>query len=243
MRGFDHPPMVMMGHNLPEYQGWIEGLGYKHIKSLFTYDLDVRKEFPPIVQRIVAMGERNPSIVVREVDKSNFAHEAQVILAIMNDAWSDNWGFVPLTQREVDDVGKKMKPLVYPEMIRIAELDGEPVAFMISLPDLHEPVKTLGGSLLPFGWLKLLLWLRKPMSHGARVPLMGVVRRLQSSRLAMQLAFMMISYIREATVAKYGSRRGEIGWVLEDNTGMIAIAEAIESKINREYVIYEKPLG
>ena len=176
------------------------------------------------------------------MDKANFDKEAQVILAILNDAWSDNWGFVPLTQREVDDVGKKLKPLVYPEMIRIAEIDGEPVAFMIALPDMNEPAKALNGSLLPFGWLKLLLWLRKPMSHGARVPLMGVVKRLQTSRMASQLAFMMISYIRRSTVEKYGSQRGEIGWILDDNKGMIAIADAIESKINREYVIYQKTL-
>jgi GNAT superfamily N-acetyltransferase len=242
VKGHDHSPTVMMGHNLPEYQGWIEGLGYTHAKSLLTYDLNVAQEFPAVVRRIVASGERNPRINIRMVDKNNFESEAQVILGIMNDAWSGNWGFVPLTQREVDDVGKKMKPLVYKEMIRVAELDGKPVAFMIALPDLNEAVKPLGGSLLPFGWLKLLLWLRKPMVRTARVPLMGVVKELQTSRLASQLAFMMISYIRDATVAKYGAQRGEIGWVLDDNQGMIAIADAIESQINREYVIYQKGL-
>ncbi len=242
VKGHDHPPMFMMGHHLAHYQGWIEAMGYAEAKKLVTYDLDVSKEFPPLIQRIVEMGEKNPRIVIRKVDKANFDKEAQVILAILNDAWSDNWGFVPLTQREVDDVGKKLKPLVYPEMIRIAEIDGEPVAFMIALPDMNEPAKALNGSLLPFGWLKLLLWLRKPMSHGARVPLMGVVKRLQTSRMASQLAFMMISYIRRSTVEKYGSQRGEIGWILDDNKGMIAIADAIESKINREYVIYQKTL-
>ena len=243
VRGHDHPPMVLMGHNLPEYQGWIEALGYTHAKSLVTYELDVSKEFPPLVQRIVAAGKRNPRIRVRMVDKSRFAEEAQIIMAITNDAWSDNWGFVPLTQREVEDVGKKLKPLVFEEMIRVAELDGEPVAFMITLPDLNEAIKPLKGSLLPFGWLKLLLWLRKPRIYGARVPLMGVAKRLQASRLASQLAFMMISDIRRATASKYGAKRGEIGWVLDDNQGMIAIADAIESRVNREYVIYQKPLA
>ena len=243
VKGHDHSPMVMMGHHLPHYQGWIEGFGYKHLKSLFTYDLDVTKEFPPIVRRVVRSGERNPEIVIRRVNKKIFAKEAEIILGIMNDAWSGNWGFVPLTQQEVDDVGKKMKPLVYEDMIRIAEIEGEPVAFMIALPDLNEAIKPLKGSLLPFGWLKLLLWLRTPKSYGARVPLMGVVKRLQSSRIASQLAFMMISYIRESTVVQYGSQRAEIGWILDDNQGMIAIADAIESKINREYVIYEKALA
>jgi GNAT superfamily N-acetyltransferase len=242
VKGHDHPPMVLMGHHLAHYQGWIEGLGYTPVKKLLTYDLDVSHDFPPIVQRIVASGEKNPRIRIRMINKAKFADEAKVILGIMNDAWSDNWGFVPLTQPEIDDVGKKLKPLVFEEMIRIAEYDGEPVAFMIGLPDLNEALMPLKGSLLPFGWLKLLLFLRKPMVHGARVPLMGVVKRLQNSRMASQLAFMMISYIREATVGKYGAQRAEVGWVLDDNQGMNAIADAIESKINREYLIYAKPL-
>lgn len=242
VKGHDHPPTVLMGHHPARYQGWIEGVGYGAAKKIVTYDLDISKEFPPIVQRIVAAGEKNPRIHIREVNKAKFAEEAAIILAILNDAWSDNWGFVPLTQPEVDDVGKKLKPLVFNDLIRIAEYDGEPVAFMVTLPDLNEPLKPLKGSLLPFGWAKLLLWLRKPKSRTMRVPLMGVVKRLQSSRLASQLAFMMIEYIRRAAVAKYGASRGEIGWILDDNQGMIAIADAIESKINREYLIYQKAL-
>ncbi|MHA6720959.1 N-acetyltransferase [Sphingomonas sp. RS6] len=242
VRGHDHSPTVLMGHHPARYQPWIESLSYAPAKRLLTYDLDITKDFPPIVQRIIAAGEKNARIRIRMVDKSKFHEEAAIILAILNDAWSDNWGFVPLTQPEVDDVGKKLKPLVFNDLIRIAEYDGEPVAFMVTLPDLNEPLKPLKGSLLPFGWAKLLLWLRKPKARTMRVPLMGVVKRLQSSRMASQLAFMMIEYIRRASVEHYGATRGEIGWVLEDNQGMVAIAETIQSQVNREYVIYQKPL-
>ncbi len=242
VKGHDHSPTVLMGHHPAHYQGWIEALGYAPAKSLLTYELDVRKEFPPLVQRIVAAGEKNARIRIRQVDKSKFAEEAAIILAILNDAWSDNWGFVPLTQPEIDDVGKKLKPLVFNDLIMIAEYDGEPVAFMVTLPDLNEPLKPLKGSLLPFGWAKLLLWLRAPKARTMRVPLMGVVKRLQSSRMASQLAFMMIEYIRRAAVARYGASRGEIGWILDDNQGMNAIADAIDSHVNREYVVYQKPL-
>lgn len=242
VKGHDHSPTVLMGHHLPHYQGWIEGLGYAPAKKLLTYELDISKEFPPIVQRIVANGEKNPRIHVRQVNKSKFDEEAAIILAILNDAWADNWGYVPLTKPEIDDVGKKLKPLVFEDLIRIAELDGEPVAFMITLPDLNEPVKPLNGSLFPFGWAKLLLWLRRPKVRTMRVPLMGVVKRLQSSRMASQLAFMMIEYIRRAATTHYGATRGEIGWVLEDNQGMVAIADAIDSHVNREYLIYHKAL-
>jgi GNAT superfamily N-acetyltransferase len=242
VKGHDHSPMVLMGHHLPEYQGWIEEMGYGVIKKLYTYELDVSKPFPPLIQKIVAMGERNAKINVREIDRTQFDREAKIIVDILNDAWSDNWGFVPLTQPELDDVSTKLKPLVYNEMIRIAEYEGEPVAFMIALPDLNDALKPMKGNLLPFNWLKLLLWLRKPKTKGARVPLMGVVKRLQGSRLASQLAFMMIEYIREASTSKYGATRGEVGWILEDNQGMVAIADAIDSHINRQYNIYAKAL-
>jgi len=124
----------------------------------------------------------------------------------------------------------------------IAEYDGEPVAFMMTLPDLNEVLKPMRGQLFPFNWIRLLRWLRKPKARTMRVPLMGVRKKLQASRLASQLAFMMIEYIRRNAVARYGTTRGELGWVLEDNQGMVAIAEAIESRVNREYVIYQKPL-
>ena len=242
IEGHDHAPMVMMGHHRREYRGWIESAGYVGIKRLLTYDLDVTTPFPPLVQRIVAMGEKNERIRIRKVDKSRFAEEAATILAILNDAWSDNWGFVPLTGPEIDDVGKKLKPIVFEELIRIAELDGEPVAFMITLPDLNEAIRPLNGNLLPFGWAKLLLWLRRGKADGMRVPLMGVVKRLQGSRMASQLAFMMIEYIRRIAVTKFEAKRGEIGWILEDNQGMVAIADTIESKVNRVYQVYAKPL-
>jgi hypothetical protein len=242
IKGHDHPPTLMMGHHLPRYQAWIEAAGYQGVKQLYTYELDISKEFPPIVQRIVANGEKNPRIRIREVDKSRFADEAKLIIAILNDAWSDNWGFVPLTQPELDDVSTKLKPIVFNDLIRIAELDGEPVAFMITLPDLNEAIKPLNGKLLPFGWAKLLLWLRKPRVRTMRVPLMGVVKKLQASRMASQLAFMMIEYIRRASVSNYGATRGEIGWILEDNRGMVAIADAIDSHVNRIYQIYAKAI-
>jgi hypothetical protein len=240
--GFDHPPTVMMGHNSPAYQAMIEAAGYAPAKTLNTYELDITQEFPPLIQRIVQSGERNERINIRRVDKSKFDRDAAIILSILNDAWGNNWGFVPITDSEVAFTGKKLKPIVFEDLIRIAELDGEPVAFMMTLPDLNEPLKGMNGTLFPFNWAKLLWWLRKPRCRTMRVPLMGVVQRLQSSRMASQLAFMMIEYIRRDAVAHYGATRGEIGWVLDDNQGMNAIAEAIDSKINKSYVIYQKAL-
>jgi len=240
--GHDHPPTVMMGHNSPAYQAMIEGAGYVPAKQLKTYELDITRDFPPLIQRIIQSGEKNGRIRVRQVDRKNFDREAAIILGILNDAWGQNWGFVPITDDEVAHSGKKLKPIVFEDLIMVAELDGEPVAFMMTLPDLNEALGPLNGSLFPFGWIKLLRWLKKPRVRTMRVPLMGVVQRLQSSRMASQLAFMMIEYIRRNAITRYGATRGEIGWVLDDNQGMNAIAEAIGSEVNKIYQIYEKPL-
>lgn len=241
-KGFDHPPTVMMGHQPERYQNYIEALAYTPAKLLRTYDLDITQGFPPLIQRIVQSGHKNPKINVRKVDKSKFDDEAAIILSILNDAWSDNWGFVPFTDKEIAYAGKKFKPIVREDLIMIAEYEGEPVAFMMTLPNLNEVLAPMGGTLWPFNWAKLLWWLRKPRSKTMRVPLMGVLKKHQSSRLASQLAFMMIEGIRLNAVAHYGATRGEIGWVLDDNQGMNAIADAIESTVNKEYTIYEKAL-
>ena len=240
--GHDHPATVMMGHDSPAYQAWIERDGYALAKKLATYEVDIRVPFPPLIQRIIQSGERNERIRIRQVEVKHFAREAKIIIDVLNDAWSKNWGFVPFTDAEIAYAGKKMKPLVREDLIVIAEYDGRPVGFMLTLPDLNEVILKIRGKLLPFGWARVLWWLRRPRGRGIRVPLMGVLREYQSSRLASQLAFMMIEIVRSNAVEHYGFTRGEIGWILEDNQGMTAIANAIESHLNREYSLYEKVL-
>ncbi len=243
VKGHDHAPMVMMGHNLAVYERWIEAAGYAVAKRLLTYRLDeVRHGFPPLIERIVASGEKNARITIRPMDKSHLAREVGIVVSILNDAWSNNWGFVPFTQSEVEYSAKKLAPMIIEGANMVAEYDGEPVAFMLSLPDVNVLLKGMGGRLFPFNWARLLWWLRHPQSAGFRVPLMGVVTRLQNSRLASQLAFMMIEHIRRYAVAHHGARQAEVGWILEDNQGMVAIAEAIDSYVNREYRIYSKDL-
>ena len=240
--GFGQPPTVMMGHHKPDYAAWIEAAGYSKAKDLLTYEVDIANWSDPMIDRLVAMGEKNPRIRIRMVDKSRFDAEARVILGLLNDAWSDNWGYVPLTQSEIAYAGKKLKPIIYNELVRVAELDGEPVAFMITLPDINELTRDLNGRLFPFGWAKLLWRLRKPRTRRARVPLMGVAKSLHGTRLASQLAFMLIEFTRRDAVGKFGIRTGEFGWILEDNKGMLSIAELPGARINHRYRIYEKPL-
>jgi GNAT superfamily N-acetyltransferase len=242
VQGADHPATVMMGHDNPAYQAWVEGAGYAKVKDLYTYEIPIDVPFPPLVERIVLSAERNDRIVIRRVDKSKFDSEASIILGILNDAWSGNWGFVPITDSEVAYVGKKLKPIIYEELVRIIEIDGEPVAFMMTWPDINEKIAGFKGNLLPFNWAKLLWWLRAPKVRTMRVPLMGVLQKLQGTRAASQMAFMLVEHIRRDARVKFGATRGEFGWVLDDNGPMRSVAEAINGRINKIYRIYEKRL-
>lgn len=242
IQGYDEPPMVMMGHHRPEYRGWIEAAGYQKAKDLYTFELDIRIDMIPVIDRLIKTGEANPRIRIRNVDKSKFDQEAAIILDILNDAWSDNWGFVPLTDDEIAYAGKKLKPIIVEDLVKIAEVDGEPVAFMITIPDMNEMIRDLDGKLLPFGWAKLLWRLHKVATKRVRVPLMGVRKSLQGGRMASQLAFMLIEFTRRVCIEKYGINVGEFGWVLEDNQGMMSIAQLPGADINHTYRIYERAL-
>jgi hypothetical protein len=242
IEGHAEAPTVMMGHHRPEYATWVETAGYAKAKDLVTYALDIRDWSDPKIDRLIASGERNPRIRIRKVDKSRFGEEAAIILNLLNDAWSDNWGFVPLTEAEIAFAAKKLKPIIYEDLVRVAEVDDEAVAFMITLPDINELTADLDGRLLPFGWAKLLWRLRKPRTRRLRVPLMGVAKKLHNSRIASLLAFMMIEFTRRDAVAKYGATHGEFGWILEDNKGMLSIAQLPGAHTNHRYRIYEKAL-
>jgi len=242
IEGFDEPPTAMMGHHRPEYQAWIESAGYHKAKDLLTYEVDIANWHDPKIDRLITAGERNPHVRIRMADKSKFAEEARTILNILNEAWSNNWGYVPLTEAEIAYAGKKLKPIIYNELVRIAEIDGEPVAFMLTIPDINELMKDLNGELFPFGFVKLLWRLRNPKTRRVRVPLMGVAKKLHHSRMASMLAFMMIEYTRREAVGKFGVQVGEFGWILDDNKGMLSIAELPGARVNHRYRIYERQL-
>ena len=242
IEGFEQSPTAMMGHHRPAYRGWIEAASYEKAKDLVTYDLNIAKDQPALIHRMVAATEKNPRIRIRNVDLSQFKRDSAIILNLLNDAWSDNWGFVPLTDAEIVYAGTKLKPIIFEDLVRIAELDGEPVAFMLTIPDINEMTADLNGELFPFGFVKLLWRLRKPKVKRVRVPLMGVAKRLHGTRLAGQIAYTLIEYIRRACVEHYGVKQGEFGWVLEDNQGMMSIAELPGATINHRYRVYRKEL-
>lgn len=242
IQGFDHPPTVMMGHHRDYYAKHVEARGYVKAKDLYTYELALAAPFPKVIQRVIKTGLGNKRLIVRDTIMSEYAKESKFILEILNDAWSGNWGFTPLTSAESIYAGKKMRPVVYHDLVRVAELDGEPIAFMFTLPNLNEVTAKFKGRLFPFNFIPLLRAIWNPRPQSVRVPLMGVLKKYQGTRMASLAAFMMIENIRNTASTKYGAKRAEIGWILEDNAPMRGIAEAIESRMNKIYRIYERAL-
>lgn len=238
--GFDTPPVFMMGHARPYYATHIEQCGYRKAQDMLAYMIAPDFEAPKVMQRLLAKDMQR--IRVRPLDRSRFDQELVVLREIFNDAWAENWGFVPFTEAEFKDLGNSLKLLIASELIQIAEVDGEPAAFIAALPNVNEVIKGFGGKLLPFGWAKLLWQLKVRFPKSARVPLMGVRRSFHNTTLGPGLAFLVIDSVRKHLVSR-GVQQVELSWVLEDNAGMCNIIESIGGHAYKRYRVYEKHLS
>ena len=239
VENFQDPPFFMMGHAPSYYAQRLEQQGYSGIKNLLTYIIPPDFEAPEIMTRLAQRARR--SVSVRPLRRRGQAAEFATLRSIFNDAWSDNWGFVPFTPEEFAEMGQLLSLLVDRNYVQIAEVDGEAVAFIVALPNINETIGDLGGRLFPLGWLKLLWRLKVKTPGSARVALMGVRKAYQHSRLGPALAFMVIDAVRKA-LSQNGVETVEMGWILEDNSGMRHIIEAIGGKIYKRYRIYQKSL-
>ena len=237
--GFDTPPVVMMGHALPYYAERIEENGYCKQKDLLAYMIDTYLKRPRVIQAIMTRAKNR--VQTRSLRKSDFKEELNIIRDIFNDAWSQNWGFIPWTNTEFEHLGNDLKMLVDEDLISIAAVDGEPAAFMIILPNINEIIRDLNGRLLPFGWLKLLWRLKVKYPKTARIPLMGVRSRYHDSILGAALAFSMFAALHPPAI-KHGIKQVELSWILEDNKGMRNIIEAMGGRVYKTYRIYGKNL-
>ena len=163
------------------------------------------------------------------------------ITDIFNDAWANNWGFVPLTEAETDYLAKSLKPLLDPRLVSVVERNGVPVGFLVGLPNLNEAIRGLDGKLLPFGWAKLLWRLKVQGVKTARVPLMGVRRSAAQDVIGGLLPFLMIDPVRKEAV-KMGFTHIELSWILEDNLPMRRMNESLGATAYKTYRMYEKGL-
>jgi hypothetical protein len=242
IEGFDTPPSMMMPHARPYYRKRVEALGYTKAKDLIAYDVDATTPWPAATQRLIARVEQMPGIRIRPLDMRRYQQEIRSIVAIFNDAWADNWGFVPFGEDEAGHLAKSIRPLVTADSFAIGELDGEPVGMTVTLPNLNEVIAGLDGRLLPFGWLQLLWRLKVRGVRSGRMPLMGIAKRLQGTTRGAALALGMIERIRRH-YRDLGYRHGELSWVLEDNRQVQAVIGAIAAVPYKRYRVYEKMLG
>ena len=237
--GFSTPPYILMGHARPWYGAAVEAQGYSGARDLLAYHVRPDFEAPRVMEKLAQ--RVSDRVRVRPVRRKELQADAAVMLEIFNDAWEQNWGFVPLAEAEWAETVTTLTKLMPDDYIQIAEYDGEPVAFIVALPNLNEAARDLNGRLLPFGWAKLLWRLKVRHPQTARVPLMGVLQRFQHSRLGPTLAFMVIDAVRKALHVR-GVRDVEMGWILEDNDGMRNIIETIGGEAYKRYRVYQKEL-
>jgi len=239
VEGFDTPPFVMMPHTANWYPQLLESQDYYPAKDLFAYKIAVDFEPPRIVQQLIQRHAHQ--IHLRSLDREQLTKEMEILRDIFNDAWSENWGFVPFTEAEFAELGNSLKYLVHNDYIQIAEVDGMPAAFMVALPNLNEVFAELDGHLFPFGWLKLIRRLKRHEITTARIPLMGVRKQFHNTSLGMALACTVIEAPKKIGLA-HGIHEVELSWILEDNLPMRGILNNIGSKAYKRYRIYGKTL-
>jgi hypothetical protein len=239
--GFDSPPVLMTTYNPRYYIPLIEGQGLRKAKDLLAYWFPLEEKPLDRLSRVAErFRKRETEILVRNVSKGGLATDLPKIREVYNEAWEKNWGFVPMTSEEMDFMAKRLKPLLVEELLWLAEAkrsDGsfEPIAFMLMLPDYNRAIAPTGGRLLPFGWLKFILAVRKIKT--VRVVTLGIkrpyrLRGIQSIMMADSLRFLL----------KKGYTGAEVSWLLEDNEPVIGAVKLWGGRLYKTYRIYEKAL-
>jgi hypothetical protein len=237
--GFDTPPMLMMGHDLTHVAGRIEELGYAKAKDVFAY-ISETFVFNDLIEKRI----RRPlpaGMTLRQVRMDRFRDEVAIFTDILNDAWSENWGSAAITEAEAKYLGDSLRLILRPDWFWFVEIEGEAAAFIVLLPNITEMIHDLKGSLLPFGWAKLIWRLKFRPIRSARVPLMGVRKKFQRDRRGALAPFVLIAAIRAKAVPQ-GLERAEYSWILEDNMPMRHILEGLNARIYKTYRIYEKTI-
>jgi hypothetical protein len=238
--GFATPPMIMMGHHR-RYQGaLIEGAGLARCKDLYAWTYDIGR-VPPRAQQahddIAAM----PEITVRSVDMNRLDEDVRSIMDVYNDAWSDNWGFVPMTDREMAKTAADLKLIAVPEITRLVFIDGEVAAVAMGLPNVNELIYDARGKLMPFGAAKLLWRLRVRGPRSGRLIILGIRKKWRSVRRYAGLsAFLYVAMNQAGHLL--GMRRAELSWTLDDNAPINVGIKMMGGRIYKTYRLYERSI-
>lgn len=240
--GFDTPPYVMMNHHLPYYEGRILAQGYAKAEDLIAYRYGPAAPTGTL-EKLLARAMRSGEVTLRNIrmDKAHFDSEIAMMLDIINDAWSDNWGYVPMTRAEIDDMAGILKVLLRPGDVAIAEYQGRPAAFAAIFPNLNEAIRDMNGRLFPFNIFKLLWRMKVARTKTARMPMMGVRKSLQSSPIGAALALSVIKSVREFNFSR-GVVDSELSWILARNSRVRHVIEMVGGEPYKTYRIFEKAI-
>lgn len=243
VEGFDTPPRLLMGHARPYYEKLVHNYGLSSVKDTWAYTLDISDPIlPPTIQKLVDRAVDKGQVKFRPINMDKYEEELKIILDIFNDAWIENWKYIPFTEAELDHAVKELKMIIREDFTYIAEIDGVPQAMMVTLPNINEIIRDLNGKLFPFGIFKLLWRLKiKPSFKTVRVPLMGVRTEYQNSRLSGIMSFGLFEACRQSAI-KIGCEQAELSWVLEENTRLSKLLESIGCVKYKTYRLYQKDL-
>jgi GNAT superfamily N-acetyltransferase len=234
--GFDAEPSILMPYNPPYHADYLERYGFERVMTMWAYYVHKKYVQTDKLKRGVELvRRRTPGLELRTIDMDRYREEAQTILDIYNDAWADNWGHVPMTDAEFDQLADALKQIVEPEIVYILEHEGTPVAFSIALPNLNQVLRHIDdGRLFPFGLPKLLAYAKFGEIYECRMPLMGVRKAYQGRALDSILVYETI---------KRGPKNGfdacEMSWVLDTNDRLINSLESMGGVVDKEYAMYE----
>jgi GNAT superfamily N-acetyltransferase len=236
VEGFDEPPFVMMPYNPRYYADLLLACGLRKAKDLYSYYRSARTAPPERFMRVADKIKNHSGIALRALDMRNFEAEVARIKGIYNSAWEKNWGFVPMSDAEFDKLARDLRPLVRPELCLIAEDQGEPVAFSLTVPDVNQALRHVGGRLTSFGLpvgLAKLLWYQRRITK-VRLIALGIKEGWRRRGLD---AVLMVETIRRTD--QLGFEGGEVGWTLEDNDLINRAIEGIGAQRSRVYRVFE----
>jgi hypothetical protein len=240
IQGFDSQAVLMMPYNPTYYPKLFDACGLAKAKDLWAWKIDIQKPVPEKVARIAEKVRAREGLVVRQANMKEWGKEVQRIKDIYNSAWDKNWGFVPMTDKEFDHLAKDLKQIITPDLSLIAEINGEAVAFAITLPDANFAIKAAKGRLttfgLPIGLVKLLLATKKIKS--GRLAILGIKQGFRKRGIDSVLFLDTFNNCR-----KLGWWGGEISWTLEDNDLVNRAIEVFGCTKYKTYRVYKKDLG
>jgi hypothetical protein len=235
--GFDVPPMFLMPHHLRYQGGLIEKTGLEKAKDFYAWRYEVG-DLPRRADKASRDIEALPEVSARHVDMKNLQGDVRIVMEIFNDAWSDNWGFVPLTNSELTQMAKDFKLILLPQLTYIAYVEGEPAAVSLALPNLNESIADLNGKLLPTGFAKLVYRTKFQHPKTARLVILGIRKKFRNVRKYAALSAYLYAKMNESG-KRLGIEWGELSWTLEDNGPVNAGIKMMGGKIYKKYRVYE----